>query len=361
MESPGKNIVLTRGLSLVILIGFIGIAASPFTQNSPMYPIYHIHEFEEDIVLNDDFPMFEFVYPFVDKIVIEKLITNGSPVIINLYDTYESRAIGATIQNVTELRDILLVGTSLEPSMSPVFRITRFNNQSVQFLITFCTWGSFPSTDNLSTGPSIFLILVIPLAYSIYKYWGNKLDKRGYAILILLILSAVFIAPVLVYSYNGGATLLRHDEIQITHTYGFMLNTSNPLREFNESIDSGGSDSFVRIANFTTSGVPVQITLSPDGVAIPLELENITVFSSSPLQIELPRENVTGFIIQFNWTGQNTSITFSIETVKDVWAPWIDPVPYYQSCVAGIALMVIVLVFPQKRIAQLSDETTSPT
>jgi hypothetical protein len=36
-------------------------------------------------------------------------------------------------------------------------------------------------------------------------------------------------------------------------------------------------------------------------------------------------------------------------------------VPYYQSCVAGIALMVIVLVFPQKRIAQLSDETTSPT
>ena len=92
MEGTKKSLHLSRGLIVVILLGVIGIAASPFTMMlTPMYPIYRIGErIEEEYVLNDDFSMLEFCQPLADKIVIEELTTNGTPVVIKLYESYFS-------------------------------------------------------------------------------------------------------------------------------------------------------------------------------------------------------------------------------------------------------------------------------
>ncbi|MHA2026013.1 MAG: hypothetical protein ACW98U_08945 [Candidatus Thorarchaeota archaeon] len=359
MEGSAKNLVLSRRLTLVILIGFIGIFASPFTQQyGPMYPIYSVQVFQEDLVLNDDFPVLEIVYPFGDKIVIEELTTNGSPVTIHMYNGYFSEVPTATVHNITEIQGIFLVGAGSEPLGIPVIRISQYSNQSTQISITIRTWGTYPSTDYIVMGPSYFLFLAVPLAYFMYRYRGHKLKKSGYPLLFLIILSAALITPYLVYTYNGGATILRHDEIQETHTFSFMLNASNPHQEFHESIVTVGTSSFFRIARIDTNGTPVSITVDSDEYSQSLHLSNITAISSSGIQIELPRENITGFTLQFDWIGQNANISLSIENVNDVWAPEIDPVPYCLSGIVGLAVSVITLAIPRNRESQLPDNTS---
>ena len=360
MEGSTKDLVLSRRLSLVLLIGFIGIFASPFTQQyGPSYPVYSIHLFHENLVLNDDFPVFEIAYPLADKIVIEGLTTNSSPVTVLMYNAYFSQVPHAIIHNITEIQDIFLVGAASEISGGPAIRISRYSNQSVQLSIAFCIWGTYPSTDYIVMGPSIFLVLAIPLAYSLHRFWGYRLNKTGYGILILIILSAVLIAPFLVYTYNNGGTLVRHDEIQDTRSYSFMLNASNPRKEFHVSIDNVSTSTFVRISLINTSGTPVSIRVDlNEEPAQTLHLSNITIPSLSCIQIELPRENATGFTLRFDWIGQNANVNFSIETVNDVWAPWIDPVPYYQSGCIGLAVSVITLVIPWNRGFQLHDNSS---
>lgn len=80
MGSSDKTLVLTRRLSLVILIGFIGIAAAPFTTlYTPTYPVNYTHEYDQFFVLSDESPTYDFTPTFADKIMIEELTTNGSP------------------------------------------------------------------------------------------------------------------------------------------------------------------------------------------------------------------------------------------------------------------------------------------
>jgi hypothetical protein len=191
-----------------------------------------------------------------------------------------------------------------------------------------------------------------------YKNWGYRLDRRGYVILFLIILSGILIAPVLVYTYNGGSALLRQDEVQDVRTFSFMLNGSNPLQEFHESIDTTGTSSFVRIAELDTNRTPVSITVNADEDTQTLHLSNITVYPSSPIQIELPRENITGFTLQFDWIVQNASISFSIETVNNVWAPRIDPMPNTQSGLIGLSILMISLALPRNSETRLPDNSS---
>ena len=359
MEAATRDLVLSRRLSLVIIIGFIGIFASPFTQYyGPLYPIYSVQVFQEDLVLNDDFPVWEFGYPLADKLVIEELTTNGSSVIIWMYNPSFSGAPITIIQNVTEIKSIFLIGDSSEDSRAPLFRISRTNNESVHISITIRIWGTYLSTDYISVGPSIFLFLAIPLAYSLYRYWGYRLKKTGYGILILILLIAVLLTPFLVYTYNHGATVLRHDVIQDTHSYSFMLNASDYHQEIHGSIDTTDTDSFVRITEINTNGTPVSIIVDFNEDAQSLHLSNISISSPNQTQIELPRGTSTGFTLQFDWIGQNTSISFSIETVSDIWAPWIDPLPYYLSGLVGLVVMVISLIIPRNRESQLPDKSS---
>lgn len=349
MGGSDRTLVITRRLSVVILIGLIGVAASPYTSlYFPMYPIYHISEFDENFVLDDEFPMFEFISIFADKVVIEELTTNGSPVIISLYSTYVSEYPCAILQNVTELRDVFLVGVNSEDTGDPTFRITRYSNQSVQLTIQFTSWRTYPSTDYLVSGPSILLVLALPLLIVMYKHRGLRPDKRGYVIIFMILISAILIAPLLVYTYNHGGEPTRHDLVQEVQAYEFQLNVSNPFLEFTESIESLDTDTFVRIANFTTNDVLITITIIPEGIAEGVELQTVTNVST-PLQFELPRENLTGFTVRLNRISEDAVVALSVETVRDVWTPWKDPMPYYQACVTGLALMAIVLVFPQGR------------
>jgi len=358
MEGSNHPLVLTRGLSLVILIGLIGMAASLFTQMYvAVYPVYHVFVFDDDLVLNDDFSTFEFMFPSADKIVIEELTTNESPVIINLYSTYDSENPSAIIQNVTEIRDVFLVGTRSEDSIDPIFRVTRYGNQSVQMSIKLKCWGTYPSTDYLVMGPSILLVLALPLYYSVYKNRGKRPNLRGYAIIFLIIISAVLLTPLVVYTYNHGDVPIRHDEVQDVRNYQFKLNASTPILEFTESLELEDSDSFVRIANLSTNSVIVGITVIHEGDTEGVELHTVTELPSNPLQFELPRENLTGFTVQFNRIAEDATIDLTVETVRDVWAPWIEPTPYYLAATLGLALFVAILIFPQTTETQKSDDS----
>jgi hypothetical protein len=342
---------------LIILIGIIGIATSPYTDLAyPIYPISHVTDYDEYFILGDEYPMYEFGPWFVNKIAIAELTTNGSPVTIKLYADYDYEYPSAIIQNVTEIQDVIVIGKGIAYYEEPFFQIVRSGNESVEVTIKFRFWWEYISTDAIMLRPSPFLLLVIPLAYITYKNWGSRPDARGYASLFIILISALLISSLLVFKYNYRDVPLRHELVQDVRTYQFKLNASSPLIEFNESIELGDSDSWVRIANISTNEVPVAITISPEGVFGGIEFETLTNVTSNPLGFELPGENLTEFAVQLRRIAQDTVIDLSIETVGEVWLPNMDPVPYYLSCVAGIALMVIVLVFPQKSKAPLSDD-----
>ncbi|MFW9788068.1 MAG: hypothetical protein ACFFE2_07255 [Candidatus Thorarchaeota archaeon] len=351
---------MTRRISVVILIGLVGIATIPFVPFLfPSYPMYVTPVFDDTIVLNEGFPVYEIAFPFADKIVIEELTTNGSPVIVSAYWNYNTDNPDAILQNVTEIRGISLVCISLADTTWPVIRITRYDNQSVQISVRFGIWGTYPSTDFLMSSPTVFWLFPIPLVFLLYRNWGSRPDVRGFAIIIVLLVSAVLIAPILAYTYNNEGTLHRYDLVLETHTYHFNLNTSTPFIEFNESVELEDSTTFARIANFSTNGVFVAVTITPEDFTENVPLLTITNTSLSPLQFELPRGNLTGFTVRLDRIAQDATVNLSVETVQDVWKPWKDPVPRIQSAVAGLALTIVVLIFPQKTEALLSDETSS--
>lgn len=350
MGSPRKTLVLSKSFMLIILLGTIGIVAAPFTQYlSPVYPVYHVQVFEKNVVLNDDSSIMEFGYGPSDKVVIEELITNGSPVVIQLFVGSLPNVTQSTIQNVTEIRGVYLAGANL----SAYFRISSYENQPVRFDLLIRVWGTHLSTDNIAPGLSVFVFLAIPLVYFIVRHWDVLPTRRGYAVILMVVLSAALITPPLIYTYNGWGSILRSDEVQTTRSYSFSLNASNPLHEFNLSLDSIDSNSFIRIANFSTNSVPVAVAIMTDRDGVALGLTNVTTFSSGILQFELSRENVTNLTVQLRHITQDATISLSVETVTDVWAPWIGPLPFYLSAAVGVVLLVIALITPRETSPQL--------
>lgn len=360
MEGSRKTLVMTRMLSLVILIGLIGIVAAPYTDLAyPVYPISHVSDYDDYFILSDLYPMYEFEHAFVDRIAIVELTTNGSPVIISLFADYHYEYPSAIIQNVTDIRDVILIGTGEAYYEEPFFQITRSGNETVEVTVKFRFWWIYPSTDNIQSRPSVFYLLVIPLAYFMYKNWGSRPNVRGFVIIFMIFISALLISPLFVYKYNYLDAPVRHEQVQEVRTYQFRLNASTPFIEFNESVELIGSDSWVRIANISTNEVLVAITIIPEGAVEGAEFETLTNVTSNPLAFEFPEANLTEFTVQFKRLAQDAVIDLSVETIGAVWSPNRDPEPYYLSCVAGIELMVIVLVFPQKSKAQLSDDISS--
>lgn len=360
MEGSRKKLVMTRKLSLVILLCLIGLATATHTGLAyPLYPISHVSDYDEYFILCDEYPVYEFEYWFVNKIAMVELTTNGSPVTIRLYSDYNHEYPSAIIQNVTEIQDVILIGIGETGYREPVFHITRFGNESVECTVKFRLWWEYISTDIIALRPSPFLVLAIPLPFFLYKNRGTRPDARGYATILILLISALLISQLLIFKYNYRDAPLRHELVQEVYPYQFRLNESNPFIEFNESIELSDSDSWIRIGNISTNEELVGITIIPEGAIEGVEFETITNMTSNPLGFELPSENLTEFTIQLRRIAQDTVIELSIETVGEVWLPAVDPMPYYLSCITGIALMAIVLLFPQRSIEQISDEVSS--
>ena len=139
--------------------------------------------------------------------------------------------------------------------------------------------------------------------------------------IFVILISAILMAPLSVYTYNHGGEPHRYDLLLDVQTYQFQLNASNPFTEFTELIELDGSDTFLRIADFTTNDVLIAITIIPEGAAGGVELQTVTNVSS-PLQFELPREDLTEFTVQLNRIAEDTVVDLSVELVRDVWKPW---------------------------------------
>jgi hypothetical protein len=48
MGSPKKSLPLSNGLKVATLLGVIRIVAFLYTQMTPMYPIYHVWNYDEN-------------------------------------------------------------------------------------------------------------------------------------------------------------------------------------------------------------------------------------------------------------------------------------------------------------------------
>jgi hypothetical protein len=333
---------------VIFLLGMIATIASPFTQMvSPRNSDFGFYEYHNDFTLTDVYPIGYFGFTVSgEKIVIEELVTNGSPVVIELLEYHMANTSDAILQNVTHIQHVNIVGTGSIDILLPVFRVTRQDNSSVQVHLVYREW-MFSHQDNIITGPSGIELLAIPLLYEIYKNWGRKPNRGGYALLIIIILSAALIAPLYVFIYNHESALVKNNEILSLQARTFMLNASHPLQEFNVSIESVDPDVFVRIANLTTDSVPVSISFTLGGIGETSELYNVTTFPSSRLQFEIPTENITSLTVRVGQIAKNTTVSLSIETIRDVLTPRNSIEPYYIAAVVGLTVFVIALVFHQ--------------
>jgi hypothetical protein len=354
MGSPNKTLELSLRLKVVILIGAFGIVTSLYTQVTPMYPIYHVWSDNRSVVLSDDFPMLEIIYPFADKLVIESLTTNGSPIMIKVYESYFSTSPIAIIENVTDIQNVFLVAAGSIQTSSSLFRLFRYDNQSVLVNLSYRVWGTYVSTDYITLG-SPFVLLIVPLVIVVFSHWGQRPTKREYIILLLLFLGGVLIAPFFVYAYNGWGTILRYDDVQDVQVHSFSLNTTEPIHEFSVSFDIS-PEAFIRIANLTTGNITVamNITLNEDGVS--LNLSSVRAIPPCSMQFEFPAEGVSGVTVRFARVTLDTIVNLSLEIIVDVWRPWKDRVPYDLSAVTGVPIAIVAFVIPKKEESQDSIE-----
>ena len=352
MEGSKKPLVISRVLSIIILIGVIGIASTPFTTLlTPLHPRYDIHDYSESFTLSDYSPTIDFGYLLADKIIIQELTTNGSAVNIGLYPIFFEDGPYATIENVTEIRDGLLTiakhrfGPELE--ICPNFRISRYNNQSVEGHLMVQIWSQY-YPDYIVMGPSFLLLLTIPLFIVVMKNWGRKPTSRGYGLLLILIISGIFISPISVYWYNQGYTPIMHQEVVTIQNDTLVLNSSNSVQRFNLTTETSVLDNFTRIAEFTTNNCSVSLIITREGVGSILTLPNITAGPSGLIQFTMPNNVTATYTFQFSRLSENATVNLAVQSVQIYYTYWIDPSLYYLSTALGITFFVISLIIPRE-------------
>ncbi len=351
MERSKKPLVITRALSFVILIAVIGIVVSPFTTfYTPIYPTYTIFDSEERFTLDEYNPTLEFNYLLADKVIIKELTTNGSAINIGVYPLHFSGAPYALIENVTEIRDNFLVIAkhrfSSELEFCPNFLLSRYDNHSARVHLVIQVWSRHYQ-DYIVAGPSYFLILIIPLLYVALKRRGQRPTSRGYMIILVIVFSALFMSPAIVYSYNHGYETVRQTEVVPFQNYTLTLDTLNPVQEFNLTIEASSTEYFTRVADLTTNNESVSLIITREGGERALALSNITVGISGIFQFEFPNNVTSTYTVRFMRIDQNTTISLSLQSVHIYNTYWIEPTPFLLSAAFGLTLYVISLVIPR--------------
>ncbi|TFG99200.1 hypothetical protein E4H12_03525 [Candidatus Thorarchaeota archaeon] len=347
MEGSENTLVLSRGLTIVVIIGLAVLFTAPFIEVTPIYLIYHDNSYTmNNVVLDDIDPMFELGFPLESKVIIEGMNTTA-PVDLYLYEYLFSDDPQVSLLNITDISDVHLVCTRAPEEPNPTIRIMRHTNETTHIDLAIRVWGGHLSTDNIVIGSSPLIVLAIPLFFMIYKYRKYRPDRRAYAMLLLCFISAALVSPFIVYSYNHQDSLLKEEVILDYHQYSFEVNESTQVYAFDGLLQTNESEIFVRVANISTKGIPVAMIFIPDNGASSLMLPNITTFSPSTLKIEFPKD-ADGFDLQLTRLSENTTIELSLETVLDRWYPYDDSQPPYVPGIAGLAIATIALLLPRK-------------
>lgn len=346
MEGPDNTLVLSRGLTVVVIIGLAVLFSAPFTNLTPIYLIHHDDLFTLELELDDSYPMLEFGYPLASKVIIEGMNTTA-PVDIYLYDFWMSEDPQVSLLNVTVINDVFLACTKAQEMPNPILRIMRHTNETTQIEVAIRVWGGYISSDYITIGPSPLTLLAIPLFLMIYRYRKYRPDRQAYAILVLCLISAALVSPSIVYLYNHRNSLLKEEVILSFQSYSFELNESTQVYSFAGVLQTNESDIFVRVANISTHSVPVDMTFIPDNGGSSLVLPNITTFSPSTLKVEFPHD-VDGFDLQLTRLSENAIIELSLETIRNRWYPYDSSQPPYVIGIAGLALAVVALFLPRK-------------
>jgi hypothetical protein len=355
MEGSKKPLVISRVLRLIVFIGVVGLAASPFTCNYlPNYPYYFTFEYSEEIVLNDAYPVEEIPYTMIaEEVVLEELTTNGSAVVISIYNPSSENESYVLIENVTEIKNSILVLSQVpyapDFGFLPPTRLSRQNSShSIQVMYTIRGWlRAYP--DIIAHGPSVFLLLAAPLFIAILWYRGRRPTKRGYGILFVVIISAVLTAPMLVYSYNGYGATVRTEEDSPIRDYNITLDLSNPTQDIIVSVNTSDTGYSTRIADFATNSTTVSLSVHKEGDDGLLELNSITTNSTDVIHFVFPNNTISTYTVCLSRIDQNVTVSLSVQEVQVSYHVWIDPVPYYVTATSGLAIFLISVIIPPHR------------
>ncbi|TFG29621.1 hypothetical protein EU528_09445 [Candidatus Thorarchaeota archaeon] len=347
MEGSENTFVLSRGLTIVVIIGLAALFTAPFIEVTPIYLIYHDNSYTmNNVVLDDSNPIFELGFPSETKVVIEGMNTTA-PVDFYLYEYLFSDDPQVSLLNITDISDIHLVCTRAPEMPNPIIRIMSHTNETTHIDLAIRVWGGHLSTDNIVIGPSPLIVLAIPLFFIIYKYRKYIPDRRAYAMLFLCFISAALVSPFIVYSYNHQDSLLKEEVILDYHQYSFEVNESTQVYAFDGLLQTNESDTFVRVANISTNGVPIAMTFIPDNGTSIMVLPSITTYSSNTLKIEFPQD-ANGFDLQITRQSENTIVNLVLETIQDSWYLYDDSQPPYVLGITGLVVAAVAFIIPRK-------------
>lgn len=85
MEGSGDTLVLSSGLTVIVIVGLAVLFTAPFTDITPVYLIHFDHWDSFDLVLDDNSPMMELDQPFMSKFIIDGMNATA-PIDIYLYE-----------------------------------------------------------------------------------------------------------------------------------------------------------------------------------------------------------------------------------------------------------------------------------
>ena len=120
MEGSENTLVLSRGLTIVVIIGLAVSFTAPLIEVTPIYLVYHDNSYTmNNVVLDDSDPMLELGFPLESKVIIEGMNTTA-PVDFYLYEYWFSDDPQVSLLNITDISDVHLV--ALEHQRCPILQ-----------------------------------------------------------------------------------------------------------------------------------------------------------------------------------------------------------------------------------------------
>ncbi|MHA2380296.1 MAG: hypothetical protein ACXADO_08375 [Candidatus Thorarchaeota archaeon] len=341
-------------LLVVLLIGTLGIVIPPYLDTLPEVRRGQWWEIEREILLSDVEPTFQLsIWPSLDDLRIEILLTNGTPVTVRAVDEFDNTY--CLLTNVTKIENVhLTIYDSPEGWMSSVTIERQEEDSRISLRVKL--WDRVPSDIMFIHAPdpigfilAFFAVWRIVRLRKMYETWFLS------TLAITIILGACLIFPWVGGALGGQFGLVYEEEIGDAQPYVFMLNESLS----NVSIDLTGfdigPDYQMRVRSLTTGGVPVSLSVQNMTASTLLTLTNFTGLGHCGLF--LPNGSDSSYVLQFQRIVGNAEVGLVVESFRRVLVPYSDSGPSEILALAGIIFVVIgllVVTTPYARARQLS-------
>ncbi|MFW9846657.1 MAG: hypothetical protein ACFFD6_07915 [Candidatus Thorarchaeota archaeon] len=345
-------------LLILLTVGLIGILSLPHT----MFSLHYLTDFEQDItrdvMLTEQEPVCDLYAWYADRITIEYLRTNESPITIELHSEREGGSI-VSIRNVTEISGARLIFLlSDEPDITACFLKREVNDTSVA--IQYVLFGHRPHSDVYYSWINPFSLLGFALTYiSFRKLLASARIRSMMLALLFVIIASALMTPIYVYYYNGDYHLITKETSEGIESFHFELNSSTPAKSLIVPIETITENEWLRIEVFTQNASVLSRFTTSNGSDV-LTLDNLEVAAPNYFGFDIVEADSAELTFTIQISESETEVDVRFLTMMEVVEPQVDS--DYPSALfrlgliflaTGILIASIPIGIPTKRSSSI--------